>query len=616
MGVVIVARHEDGSRLDLAGMLWLLASFGFVHGFREWMDLWRVVRGDSAGLATARPLVLLVSYLLLFEFGRRLTRASLPDGVVRRSLGPWVYAPLLSGVLAGTAVSDHPLVAMDIWSRYLAGFTGAVLTGIGFHLFDRHHILPHVSKRDAFLVHVACRAASVTFFAYAVLGGLVATSASWFPASVVNQDTFLATVHLPVQLFRTICAVLVAISVATLLKVFHLEGMRRLYDEVTERQRAETDLRVSNARLKLVLETTAEGIIGIDDESRVIFANRAATEILAWPSAEAMHGRAIPEVLRHQLSNGRFCTNTDEDCQIRGTLTDGKTRRVADEMFVSNTDIARPVEYVVAPLIVMDVPIGAVVAFHDITERKRNEMALAASNAELEQFAYAASHDLRQPLRMINSYLQLLERHLADRLDDENREFVDFVRDGATRMDQMLVALLEYSRVGRTGEPMEMLDSREALAESLRFLSPAIEDAAAEIVVTGDWPKILVSRNEVVRLFQNLIGNAIKYRKDDQPPRIAVSMEAGQNEWVFAVRDNGIGIDPTQADKLFKVFSRLRARDKHEGTGVGLAICRKIVERHGGRIWMNSEGDNMGCAFYFTLLMSNDRKHSTLEGCG
>jgi PAS domain S-box-containing protein len=246
----------------------------------------------------------------------------------------------------------------------------------------------------------------------------------------------------------------------------------------------------------------------------------------------------------------------------------------------------------------------------DITERKQaeqalqeNTLALARSNAELEQFAYVASHDLRQPLRMVNSYVQLLERILADKLDDSTREMMHFATDGAKRMDQMLVSLLEYSRVGRKGEPMHRLASRGAVDEALHFLAPAIQEAHATVRVSGEWPHIVASPDEFTRLWQNLVGNAVKYRAPGRAPEIEITVtpQADGGAWRFCVADNGIGIDPAQFDRLFKVFQRLHARDQYEGNGIGLAVARKIVERHGGRIWVESDGVGLGSRFCFSL---------------
>lgn len=229
---------------------------------------------------------------------------------------------------------------------------------------------------------------------------------------------------------------------------------------------------------------------------------------------------------------------------------------------------------------------------------------LERSNKELEHFAYAASHDLRQPLRMVTSYAQLLERHLADRLDEDGKMMLHYMRDGAQRMDSMLLSLLDYSRVGRKGEPMRPIGLGSALEEALHFLQPSITEAGASIEVMGEWPDVVASPDEMTRLFQNLLGNALKYRVTDHAPRIEVTVVAAGVRWQVSVRDNGIGIDPAQIDRLFKVFQRLHTREQYEGTGVGLAVCRKIVERHGGEIWVESAGEGAGSSFCFTLPMA------------
>lgn len=247
----------------------------------------------------------------------------------------------------------------------------------------------------------------------------------------------------------------------------------------------------------------------------------------------------------------------------------------------------------------------------DITARKEAEEAnahllgqLADSNIDLEQFAYVASHDLRQPLRMVVSYLQLMERRLDPVLDEDSRVWMGFASDGARRMDQMLQSLLEYSRVGRAGEPMEWMDARSAVEEALRFLDTSVGEASARVTVDGVWPSVRASRNELTRLFQNLIGNALKYRDPDHAPTVRILVEPvreGDVAWLFSVCDDGIGIAPEHLGRLFKVFQRLHGPHEYEGTGIGLAVARKIVERHGGRIWVESAGVGQGSCFRFTM---------------
>ena len=236
----------------------------------------------------------------------------------------------------------------------------------------------------------------------------------------------------------------------------------------------------------------------------------------------------------------------------------------------------------------------------DITDGKALEEELARSNAELEQFAYAVSHDMRQPLRMVSGHLQILERMLVD-LDEDALASLRYAVDGARRMDQMIIALLDYSRVGRKGAPMALLASRESVDEALIFLAPALDEAQAVVEVGGEWPPLCASRDELTRLLQNLIGNAVKYVEPGGVPRIAVNASVDAGVWRVEVVDNGIGIPEGQAERLFQVFSRLHKGGGYEGSGVGLALCRKIVEHHGGRIGVESAGTGQGSTFWFEL---------------
>ncbi|MGY4877886.1 PAS domain-containing protein [Vreelandella aquamarina] len=230
-------------------------------------------------------------------------------------------------------------------------------------------------------------------------------------------------------------------------------------------------------------------------------------------------------------------------------------------------------------------------------------VSLERSNKELEHFAYAASHDLRQPLRMVTSYAQLLERHLGNELDEDATMMLHYMRDGATRMDNMLLSLLDYSRVGRKGQPIQKMPLKEALDEALHFLHPTIEEANAQLTIDQEWPEVYASPDEMTRLFQNLISNALKYRDPKRAVEIGIHITPCEQHWEICINDNGIGIAADQMGRLFKVFQRLHTQEQYEGTGVGLAICRKIVERHGGEITVESGGESQGSRFFFTLPM-------------
>jgi light-regulated signal transduction histidine kinase (bacteriophytochrome) len=225
--------------------------------------------------------------------------------------------------------------------------------------------------------------------------------------------------------------------------------------------------------------------------------------------------------------------------------------------------------------------------------------ALARSNAELEQFAYVASHDLQEPLRMVSSYVQLFEKRYAGQVDAKAQRYIEYAVEGAKRMQALIGGLLEFSRVGRIDEPVGPVDMGAALDQALLDLRSAIEESRA-VVTRGPLPTVTGNAARIAQVLQNLIGNAVKYRRPDVSPAINVSATAAEREWVFAVEDNGIGIDQQYLERIFIIFQRLHTRTEYPGTGIGLSICKKVVEHHGGRMWAVSKPGE-GTTFYFTL---------------
>jgi len=240
----------------------------------------------------------------------------------------------------------------------------------------------------------------------------------------------------------------------------------------------------------------------------------------------------------------------------------------------------------------------------EVEERKLTEAELARSNADLEQFAYLASHDLQEPLRMVASYMQLLERRYKGKLDENADEFIGYAVDGSKRMQKMINDLLAYSRVGTHGREFERTDSDSAFEYALANLETAIEKS--EGMVTHDaLPTVMADPTQLVQVFQNLVGNAIKF-SGEAPPRVHVSAKREGEEWIFSVSDSGIGFDEKYSERAFVVFKRLHGTG-YAGTGIGLAICKRIVERHGGRIWVSSQ-PGKGSTFYFTLPATGGKR--------
>lgn len=224
---------------------------------------------------------------------------------------------------------------------------------------------------------------------------------------------------------------------------------------------------------------------------------------------------------------------------------------------------------------------------------------LKRSNDELQQFAYITSHDLQEPLRTISSFTQLIERRYKGQMDSDADEFMDYIIDAAKRMQELIKDLLEYSRVTTMGKEFKQVNTEEILQKTISNLHSAIEENDAEISY-DELPELMADSRQIGQLFQNLISNAIKFRKKDESPKIHISTHKNENEYIFSVLDNGIGIEKEYFDRIFTIFQRLHTREEYHGTGIGLSISKKIVERHGGRIYVESEL-NKGSTFYFVL---------------
>jgi light-regulated signal transduction histidine kinase (bacteriophytochrome) len=305
----------------------------------------------------------------------------------------------------------------------------------------------------------------------------------------------------------------------------------------------------------------------------------------------------IPEGFAERLIADGARSAADALAQQIGTGTELIGRRKDDSVF--------PLEIMLSPLESSE-GILVTAAIRDITERKKSEEHLVKtvgelkhSNEELQQFAYVSSHDLQEPLRMVASYTQLLAKRYKGRLDSDADEFIAFAVDGCNRMQGLIHDLLAYSRAGTNGKAFCEVSAEDALQGALTNLRITIKQSGA-VVSHDSLPAIQTDETQLTQVFQNLVGNAIKYRSAELP-RVHISATTnGDNEWIFSVRDNGLGIDPQYFERIFILFQRLHGRTEFEGTGIGLAICKKVVERLGGRIWVESQPEK-GSTFYFAL---------------
>jgi PAS domain S-box-containing protein len=376
--------------------------------------------------------------------------------------------------------------------------------------------------------------------------------------------------------------------------------------DVTDQRLVAEALKDREAQFRAVAETANDAIVCSDRRGRISYFNRSAERIFQR-SADHVAGEPIDLLVpEHVVST--YAAILASYLTARGGRILGRTvelvgrRRDGSEF---------PLEVSLAGWNTESGPFFAGI-LRDVTERKRaeaelrrsaDELARSAaelrrSNEELQHFAYVASHDLQEPLRMVASYTDLLANRYRGRLDADADEFIGYAVDGARRMQQLIQDLLEFARVGTRGRPFAPVPSRRALDRACLNLRARIEETGAEVVVQ-DLPVLVADEGQLVQLFQNLLGNALKFR-GKEPPRVVVSSRRGDCEWVVAVADNGIGIAPEHFQRVFQVFQRLHGRDEYPGTGIGLAICKRIVDRHGGRIWIESEVGK-GATFLFSI---------------
>jgi PAS domain S-box-containing protein len=376
--------------------------------------------------------------------------------------------------------------------------------------------------------------------------------------------------------------------------------------DISVRKAAEQHLSQMEGRYRGLLEAAPDAMVVVNQAGEIVLLNVQAEKQFGYRRDELVGQKVkniIPEGFAERLVADALRSTEDALAQQIGTGIELTGRRKDGSEF--------PIELMLSPLESAE-GILVTAAIRDITTRKTAEAHLLnkveelnRSNEELGQFAYIASHDLQEPLRMVASYTQLLSRRYKGKLDSDADEFISFAVDGASRMQRLIQDLLIYSRVGTKGNDLLDTSSEEALQQALLNLRGSIEESGA--VVTHDpLPAVLADETQLIQLFQNLVGNAIKYQNPGVP-RIHISVAVnGEKKWIFSVKDNGLGIDPQYFERIFGMFQRLHKREEFAGTGIGLAICKKIAERHGGSISVESQ-PGQGSTFHFALA-GNGRK--------
>jgi PAS domain S-box-containing protein len=383
--------------------------------------------------------------------------------------------------------------------------------------------------------------------------------------------------------------------------------------DVTEIKTSEEQLARQSALLQATLDNISQGLSVYDADLRLVAFNQHYIHMLGLPPGFARPGLRFEDFVRWNSQRGEYGPGTPEE-HVAGRVA------LVTKPEPHYIERKRP-DGTVVEIRGNPMPSGGfVTTYTDVTQRKAFEDTLEAnakrleeyaqelkkSNTELEQFAYVASHDLQEPLRMVGSYCQMLQRRYKGKLDKDADEFIGFAVEGALRMQQMINDLLTYSRVGRNGKGLVDIAVEDVVKSAVANLQASIAESDAK--VTWDpLPTLRGEKVQLLQLFQNLIGNAVKFRADDRPLEVRVSAQQEADSWHFTVKDTGIGIEAQYLDRIFLIFQRLHDRTKYKGTGIGLAVCKKVVEHHGGRIWVESEPGE-GTTFHFTLSGSGPQQ--------
>ncbi len=397
------------------------------------------------------------------------------------------------------------------------------------------------------------------------------------------------------------------------------ESIARCLRYAIERQRIRYEILLEGERsTRLILENSLQAFLAMDQNGIVLDWNLRAEGLFGWSRHEAL-GKSIKDLIRPSPTRDVYIENLEI---VLSDAPEGILNKRMEVYAVHRDGHQFPIEFGIFRI--KDKSDYLYCTFiNDISERKEIERKtkqlneelerrvqertseLMRSNQELQQFAKIASHDLQEPLRAVQGFAQLLSRRYESQLDVDGKQFIEFILDGTERMQRLIQSVLEHSNISANEQEIEPVEVSSVIREVMKNLNHSIVDSKATVVF-GDLPTIPVERSQLIQLFQNLISNAIKYA-GDKTPYIVISTEKSVDEWLFSVQDNGIGIDNKYTDRIFDMFARLHGRIRYSGTGMGLAICKKIVTANGGKIWMESEPGE-GSIFFFTLPAKKEPK--------
>ncbi len=401
-------------------------------------------------------------------------------------------------------------------------------------------------------------------------------------------------------------------TVTNLLQMEGVEGILINQRDITEKKRREEELFKSHERFLYVAKATNDAIWDWDLEADIMMRTGHGLKTnFGYDPVEAskdrdfwikkVHPEDLPAMIRNRTLALEDPTRLYWDEEYRIIKADGSFAYIYDKGSIIRNKEGKAIRMIGATQDLTRRKSAEALLVELNTRLKRRAAELAASNIELERFAYVASHDLQEPLRMVSSFLQLFKKKYKGQIDETADQYIHYAVDGADRMKKLILDLLTYSRVGSDKSGYEQVNMNKLLAEVCDLFGKEIKETGA-LVDVSSLPEINANKTQMFQLFQNLLGNALKY-KSDEVPEISISCKETADQYLFSMKDNGIGVAPSNYEKIFQLFQRLHSKVQYSGTGIGLAICKKIVERHGGSIWVES-GKEKGSRFYLTISKS------------
>lgn len=610
LGAAILLQPKRSSSFELAHILWLLAFFGLIHGANEWLDMWKLQHESGDVLAVVNIVFLIVSYVFLFEFGRRLVLLSLlasdKKSVFSLLLSWPVYLILLGGVFAAALLAEEPMPAMNIWARYLLGFSGSVLTGVGFISYFRKNVyqLIVLDLRRYFYL------AAFAFIAYGISSGMIVPAAGYFPANIINYDNFMDATQLPVQLFRAMAAVLAAIAVIRILGIFRWEADFRLQAALTQTKHSLAEKEKLMYQYQLVLNTAGDGILEVNKSGVCTFANPAAKKIFGFDD-DFVEAHLLDSLSCIDDKGESVANILMED--VLYTINNEVSRQKDDFTFVCKKDKPVSIAYIVTPVKQHDIVNQSVIIFHDTTEskqaiQKHQQLQMQLSQMQkmnaLDNLTGGIAHDYNNMLGVILGYSDILKDALSGQ--PELFKYAHEIHHAGERGAELTRKLLAFSR--QQASNTELLSINALLLDQQYMLETTLTSRIKLVLNLANdlWP-VLIDGGGLEDVILNLSINAmhaidatgqltIQTTNERVDKMEADNLQLSEGDYVVLnIVDTGCGMNEETKARIFEPFFSTKGE---LGTGLGLSQTYGFVKQSGGIINVYSES---GCGTRFVL---------------